>query len=357
MQFEHLVARYEDIFKAPAELQHTRPIGKSREQRDIHGFHVGSGPTHISVIAGCHADEPVGPLLLTKFGNYVQTLSPDDPLLTDYAWWIIPHANPDGKAVNDRWWDAAQQAAGRQVVAQDIVDLIAYLRYRVRELPGDDMEFGFPKAPDEPGIRPENTHIYRWWRSFNTSFHLHASLHGMGFAAGPWYLIEEAWQHKIEFLKTECLRFVEQHGYRPHDVDRQGEKGFFRLGQGFCTRPDSKYMRQYFLQQGDADTAALFYPSSMEIMRSFGGDPLTVVSEMPLFLLPDVGIEIGPPDEAAVRWKERLATWQIFSNKPKRIRQEQQRYGITAMPVLDQMRFQWHFMCCALEQVRLARET
>jgi hypothetical protein len=154
----------------------------------------------------------------------------------------------------------------------------------------------------------------------------------------------------------ECLRFVEQNGYRPHDVDRQGEKGFFRLGKGFCTRPDSGYMRQYFLEQGDERTAAFFYPSSMETMRSFGSECLTIVSEMPLFLLPDVGLDIGPPDQAALRWNAHLARWQNMLDQPGTILEESQRLGLKAMPIRDQMRFQWHFICSALEQIQLLQQ-
>ena len=45
-------------------------------------------------------------------------------------------------------------------------------------------------------------------------------------------------------------------------------------------------MVAYFQERGEAETAALFRPSSMEYMRQLGGDPFTLVSEMPLFLRP-----------------------------------------------------------------------
>ena len=48
-------------------------------------------------------------------------------------------------------------------------------------------------------------------------------------------------------------------------------------------------MAAYFEDRADDDTAAKFRPSSMETIRSFGGDPLTLVSEVPLFVLPGVG--------------------------------------------------------------------
>ncbi len=345
MILEQLLARFKAITRSESHLPSSSSIGKSRQGRVIQGFSRGTGAIKISLIAGCHADEPVGPLLLSKAVNYLDTLAPEDPMLTEYQWHIIPHANPDGRELNNRWWREKQEQA----------DLLAYLKDRIRELPGDDMEFGFPRYSQDSGARVENRVIYDWWSNFATSFDLHVSLHGMGFSAGPWYLVEEAWKERIGFLKTECLRFVRQKGYRPHDVDRQGEKGFFRLGKGFCTRPDSKYMQQYFLKQGDEQTAALFWPSSMETMRAFGGDCFAIVSEMPLFLLPDVGIAIGPPDQAALAWKERIARWQTLLKTPETIREESQRLGLQAMNITDQMHFQWHFICSALEQIRITK--
>ncbi|NIR44032.1 MAG: hypothetical protein GWN99_13410, partial [Gemmatimonadetes bacterium] len=58
----------------------------------------------------------------------------------DYEWWIVPHINPDGAERNRAW----------QHEDADAYDLGAYLSYAVRELPGDDIEFGFPRdAGDE----------------------------------------------------------------------------------------------------------------------------------------------------------------------------------------------------------------
>ena len=57
-----------------------------------------------------------------------------------------------------------------------------------------------------------------------------------------------------------------------------------RLAPGFSTRPDSRAMAAHFRAQGDEATAALFRPSSMEAIRALGGDALTLVSEMPLFV-------------------------------------------------------------------------
>ena len=249
-------------------------IGRSREKRPIHAWQLGRGERRVSLLAGCHADEPVGPRLLRHLSSYLAGLPDDDPILADYQWWIIPHINPDGAERNGSW----------QPEGAVFYELPEYLTHVVRELPGDDIEFCFPRDYDDDGARPENRATYDWWRGGESPFDLHVSLHGMGFAAGPWYLIEAAWKDRCELLKERCRTRVRELGYTLHDVERQGEKGFFRIERGFCTRPDSRYMSEYFIEQGDEETADLFRPSSMETMRSLGGDPLTLVSEMPLQL-------------------------------------------------------------------------
>jgi hypothetical protein len=129
---------------------------------------------------------------------------------------------------------------------------------------------------------------------------LHGSLHGLGFGGGPWFLVESAWEDRLQPYCERCLEAVAVEGLSVHDVDRHGEKGFRRISEGFCTRPDSVSMRNHFLSASDPATAALFRPSSMEYVRSLGGDPFTFVSEIPLFLTP------APEDSA---WKSRLAGW------------------------------------------------
>ena len=251
-------------------------IGRSREGRPIRAFRLGRGPRRVSLIGGCHADEPVGPRLLRHLAGYLASLPERDPLLHSYEWWVLPHVNPDGEERNRAWHGDDDPA----------FDFTTYLGAVSRELPGDDIEFGFPRNEADTRARPENVAAYTWWRSAGGSFALHMSLHGMAFAAGPWFLIDEAWQERSALLMDWCRAGVAEMGYSLHDVERRGEKEFFRLGRGFSTRPNSLAMRDHFLGLGDPDTAARFRPSSMETIRSLGGDPLTLVSEMPLFLTP-----------------------------------------------------------------------
>lgn len=165
-------------------------------------------------------------------------------------------------------------------------------------------------------------------------------------------------------LAAALIREVEGAGYTLHDVERRGEKGFHRLARGFCSRPDSRAMRRHFLGVGDSGTAARFRPSSMEAVRALGGDPLTLVTEMPLFITPGVGAELGPPDPVLVRWRERIARWErrlrgegvqtAAGRVEAAIREEAVRAGLSAMPVEDQMRFQWAFIREGLEAVGAA---
>jgi hypothetical protein len=319
-------------------------IGRSREGRPIRAFRFGRGEAQISLLAGCHADEPVGPRLLRHLSAYLSSLPSADPMLEHYQWWVVPHINPDGEERNRAW----------QVEDAPAYELGAYLAHVVRELPGDDIEFGFPRDEDDSGARPENRAVHDWWRENQFGFALHVSLHGMGFAAGPWFLIEEAWKDRCALLKQRCVERVRSMGYVLHDVERNGEKGFFRLDRGFCTRPDSRYMREHFLGIGDPDTAELFRPSSMETVRSLGGDTLTLVSEMPLFITPGVGERLGPPDPVAAEWRERIEAWKLDLQEgaePADIDSAASTHGLKPMPIRDQMILQWAFITAGLEQL------
>jgi hypothetical protein len=319
-------------------------LGSSRDGRAIRGFRFGTGPVRVSVIAGCHADEPVGPRLLRHLAAYLESCPDDNPLLTDFDWWIVPHINPDGEHANRHWQEQAYER----------FRIGTYLEHVQRELPGDDVEFGFPRDAGDTGARPETQCVYEWWVTNRSAFALHVTLHGIAFAAGPWYLLEEAWIARTVSFRERCASRTRRLGYQLHDVERNGEKGFRRIERGFCTRPDSMAMRQYFLDLGDEETAEKFRPSSMEAIRSLGGDPLTLVSEMPLFITPGVGETRGPPDTVAKAWKDRIATWRARLGNgvgPLAIDDEAESSGLIPMPIRDQMTLQWDMIVAGLESV------
>ena len=264
-------------------------------------------------------------------------------MLTRCEWWIVPHINPDGEERNAAW----------AIEGASAYDLGTYLKHVIRELPGDDIEFGFPRDETDPGARPENRAVYDWWRSCERPFVLHASMHGMGFAAGPFFLIERAWEDRCEELKETCRERVASLGYELHDVERHGEKGFFRFEPGFASRPDSRLMIAHFQALEDLETASRFWPSSMETVRSLGHDTLTLVSEMPLFITPGVGMDVGPPDPVAEEWKTRIADWRsrlAAGEDAELVTREGVSHGLAAMSVRDQMEIQWTFLNAGLAQ-------
>ncbi len=312
-------------------------IGRSREGRPIRAYAIGDGPARVSLLGGCHADEPVGPIFLRRFARYLAS-SAGTALRRRARWVVIPMINPDGARANRAW----------QMDPQDSYDLVSFLRHRVRELPGDDIEFGFPNGPKDSGARPENRAAAKLWAD-HAPFDLHVSLHGMSVAGGPYFLVERSWWDRFAPAGRALARCVLDAGYALHDAQRHGEKGFFRLAKGFCSRPDSRYMRRHFQGLGDGDTASRFRPSSMEAARSFGGDPLTLVTEMPLFIFPKVGEAPGPPDPAWEDCQRRMTAWgrELLSggaphqDRDRKIREEAAALGVRPMPIFDQMIFQW----------------
>lgn len=334
---------------APPAQETGEVLGASREGRPIRGWKFGEGDLRVSLIGGCHADEPVGPELLRRLSGWLARLPRDHDALQRFAWWIVPHANPDGEERNRPW--QTKQSTQDEVTC---FDLIEYLTSAVREAPGDDLEFGFPRSDEDAAARPESRAIWAWWRSESLPFHFHASLHGMAFGAGPWFLIDAAWRDRTARLRRRCAEVSAAMGYQLHDVERRGEKGFFRIERGFCTRPSSTAMVEHFRAQRDETTAALFRPSSMEAVRALSGDALTLVSEMPLFITPGVGVNIGPPDPAAEEWKKKIDAWRLQlakGQKPERIRACSRSGCLAGMPIADQMRLQWTFIAAGLEEV------
>lgn len=328
---------------APEDRPPLAPIGRSREGREILGCVFGRGALHVSLIGGCHADEPVGPAMLRRLAAFLAALPPGDPLLAGITWYLVPHVNPDGEARNAAWSETTLPAVDHRGAEDRVYDLSLYLRHAVRERPGEDVEFGFPRGGEDAEARPENRAVAAFLAP-GAPFHLHGSFHSIAFATGPWFLIDGAWVERTAGMRRALRERVRALGYGLFDVDRGGEKGFRRIDEGFSTRPDSVSMRRFFEERGDPATAALFRPSSMEHVRSLGGDPLTLVSEMPLFLRPLEEGETGRPDDPRFRaWRERIARL-----PDDEIRQQS---GARGMPIRDQMRLQLGFLEEALAAV------
>lgn len=338
MAIEDIVAQGQP----PAEAG--REIGRSREGRPLVGYEIGTGSIHVSLIGGCHADEPVGPVMLGRLVSHLLSRSDSAPVRSRLRWWIVPHVNPDGAAHNAAWSENTNPLGSGSAY-----DLASYLRHVVREPPGDDMEYGFPRSANDDGVRPENQAVASFLAGAGAPFVLHGSFHGMGYAAGPWFLIERSWADRTAGMRQRLRERTAALGYQVHDIDRGGEKGFHRIDEGFTSRPDSRAMVAYFKELGDEATAALFRPSSMEYVRSLGGDPLTLVSEMPLFIVPAAlyqkGELIRPPELVGLR---AAATG---PDGTARVEEMAAEIGIQPMPIEDQMRLQLAFLEEALATV------
>ena len=283
----------EDVFDelktacgANPDLAQFRVIGGSEEGRQIAAVTLGYGPRLVTLVAGAHADEPVGPETLRTF--VLEGLAARDwlaegeglhALFEQFTFRIIPHINPDGEVRNQEWiekWPDLGSISGQA--------LPAYLAHRVRELPGRDIEFGYPV------MRPENRAASRFLFDYEP-IALHMSLHGMGFAEGALLLIEKRWGEQAVDLMEGFTSAVSDAGLRLHDDDRGGDKGFRYYGPGFWSTPEGTAMRAHFLNEGDHETAEKFFLSSMEMAVQTGRDPQTgrtplcLVTELPLFVL------------------------------------------------------------------------
>lgn len=288
----------------PADLHDTdfsREIGLSREGRKLHGATLGHGSLKISLVAGAHADEPVGPRTLERLVNWLATAPAAAALLEKATFSICADINPDGRQRNSTWTETSRW------------NLRDYLRNRVRELPGDDVEFGFPADGGRPA-RPENIAVAGFLGE-NGPFDFHASLHGMAFAEGAWYLVNRREPGETSALRESLGAFTDSCGLGFHDWDRQGEKGFFRIAPGFCTTPTATAMKAHFEKLSEPQEAEKFLPSSMEYVASLGGDPLCMVSEIPLFLVNPAPASDSTPGANFIEVMERLpGAWADFES-------------------------------------------
>jgi len=296
-------------------------IGVSRAGRDLYGVHLGSGERHVSVIAGCHADEPIGPMTAQALPVLLQRSFPE--LLERFTFHIVPQMNPDGAARNRKWF-------------ADPLDMAAYLKNTVRELPGDDIEFGFGEGD---GVRPECSAAQKFLAPY-APFTAHFSLHGMAFAEGAWCLITPEWAERASTYMDDVAGLCARLEIPLHDVDRKGEKGFTRIREGFTTTPNSGAMKEFFLERDYPEMASRFMPNSMEWVRSLGGDPLCIVTELPLFLVGKRSESLEEPIKAELREdlaKARVLPDQEFSAALGDIAKN---YALSPLPIETQVRLQ-----------------
>ena len=309
-------------------------IGQSEEGRPIHAFRAGRGNTRIVLLAGTHSDEPVGPEMLRILVKHLLEDKAPDELLEKYRFLIIPHINPDGEVKNQIW-------------AKQWPDLQAYAAHAFREESGRDLEFGYPN------MRPENRAVSEILQEF-APCDLYINFHGMAFAEGIMLLIERHCAGCTEKLQTDFQELAKNHKLPLHDHDRKGEKGFQYIGPGFTATPEGRAMRKHFLDQGDEETASKFHLSSMEYIRSLGGDPLCLVTELPLFLVRSDHKSDRPGVPATyLALKEKLPEIRRRAVTDKPLDPLLSSFQIRPLPIETAIRIQLGVIRSALEQIEL----
>jgi hypothetical protein len=307
-------------------------IGQSRNGQDLLGLRWGHGPRHVAVIAGCHADEPVGPMTAAMLPQIIRDHFP--AFLEAFTFHTIPQMNPDGADANSPWFAAPP-------------DIIQYSLQAIREKPGDDIEFGFGEGQD---CRPENQAARRFLAEA-APYSAHFSLHGMAYAEGAWFLIEQSWVERAVPIMDGLKEFCERMYFPLHDVERHGEKGFHRIAPGFCTTPVSTAMAAHFNALNDPEMAARFKPTSMEMVQSFGGDPLCMVSELPLFVLGKRSTSLK--DNNVAQFKRALDEARALGPEegPNAISNVAFHYELGPVPIQLQVRSQIAMILLALDHV------
>lgn len=320
-------------------------IGESREGRPLWGVRIGRGRRSVSLTAGAHADEPAGPITALCLARALVESDDLAPWLESHRFYICPQVNPDGAERNRAWF-------------ADPPDPFLYFQHVQREPPGDDVEFGYPRraeffSSDEDAevatalgpLRPENGAVAQFLDA-GGPFVYHASLHSMGLSEGAWFLIGRDWAERAGGLMERLEPHVEASGLGWHDIERHGEKGFFRIRRGFCTTPNHVAMRRHFLEAGDRETAAKFHPSSMEFVQSLGGEPLVMVSELPVFVVRGGGERRDPPGESTPYTRCREALMKARRFEPgsdagrAALRSVIEAFGLEAAPFEVQVRLQ-----------------
>ena len=320
---------------AHADLASFERLGESEEGRSIYGVVLGGGPRRVSLIAGAHSDEPVGPetlrtLILESLGRRTAF----EALLAAYQFVIVPHINPDGEARNRAWMTQWPHLA-------------AYLRHVYRELPGRDLEFGFP------AMRVENRLVADFLRR-HAPFGLHMSLHGMAFSEGAMLLVERHWAGRTQRLRDGFAQAVRAAGLRLHDHNRKGEKGFFYIEPGFTTPPEGAAMRAHFEALGEPATAARFHDSSMEFVRTLGGNPLCLVTELPLFVVARREPHDAGHPAAYLAFKEYLPNLTLRAARNQDISDAPASFGLEPLGLALAMRLQLRALRLGLEALREA---
>jgi len=292
-------------------------IGRSQGGRAMHGARIGDDELPlVSIVAGAHPDEPAGPLAaLELLRGYHH-----GPLAGRVRLAVVPIMDIDG-AHAQRGWLAPWHGA---------VELERYLQHRLRRQPGADREFAWPGAPWGGTVLPECRAAAAFLDAQGAAV-AHLSLHGMFAAQGAWFLLDRVALRDAR-LWDELRQAAAQRGLGLHEFLRFGDKGFRRVGLGFCTTPSGPQMRRHFQARGKRALADGFGYGSMDAARARArahgaAPPLCAVSEFPLLLLPPGLNDVRARLEELTAAAEPAAALRAFLAEP----------GLRPVPLADQV--------------------
>ncbi|MFW5955196.1 MAG: M14 family zinc carboxypeptidase, partial [Rhodothermales bacterium] len=311
--------------------EHVRPtkIGESEEGRPIIGVVAGRGALRISIIAGNHADEPVGPEMARALIRHIFRTAGSSRLLEQCTLAVILHTNPDGEHRNRLWqsqWPSVR----------------SYLEHVAREEPGRDLEFGFPD------MRQENRVVSRFLDDFGPP-DLHLSLHGMAFSEGAMLLINRHWAAHSGSLRRHFREAAAESGLQMHDHNRMGEKGFFYIEPGFWTTPEGSAMRAHFRLIHEPEMAERFRLSSMEYVERSENHPLCLVTELPLFLVSDRRNAPAGVPATYLDFRHNLLEWKASGRRAEELDDLVARFGLQPLPVATAVRLQLVALAAAVQ--------
>lgn len=286
-------------------------IGYSAGGEPLHAYTIGNGCLpRLSVVAGAHPDEPIGPL--AALGLAERRRSSD--ILQQFRLCVVPLLDVDG-CIAQRAWLAQER---------DSVDPLSYLQHRLRRLPGEDREFAWPGAPWGGTVLPECAAADEFLNSEGPAL-AHLSLHGMAVAEGAWFLLD-CLAMRDSLLWRDLRSLAGRHGFALHESRRYGDKGFRRCGYGFCTTPSGPAMRSWALREQAALKDGFGY-GSMDAARARAARhaapaPLCAVSEFPL-------LAVDRPGDG--RWRDALQQILLCDHPQEALHKLQQDYGLRSV--------------------------
>lgn len=110
-------------------------------------------------------------------------------------------------------------------------------------------------------------------------------------------------------------------------------------------------MRTFFRAQDDPEMAQRFHDSSMEFVASLGGDPLSMVTELPLFLVKGSSSSSHQP-ERYLELRKKRPELRARLERGEDVRPVLDSYDLRPIPLKSAMQLQLRALKLGLQAVR-----